>query len=234
MFLKKKILCLIPARGGSKGIKLKNLKKIENKSLVSHTINFAKSLKFIDEIVLSSDHKKIIDSGIKLGTKIHYRSKKLSGDFVADISLILDVIKNKKYYNFDYLLYLQPTSPFRLKRDFVKALKNLIKKKADATWSVTSISNKNHPLKILKQNSKNYIQTYINSGNKIIARQQLDRVFIRNGIFYFFLIKKLKNKKNIYLKKNLPYEINYKYINIDNQADLKKARKLFSEKRKSK
>ena len=61
MFLNKKILCLIPARGGSKGIKDKNLKKINNKSLVKITIQFAEQLKFLDNIVLSSDSKKILN-----------------------------------------------------------------------------------------------------------------------------------------------------------------------------
>ena len=93
MLFKKKILCLIPARGGSKGIKLKNLKKIGNKSLVSHTITFAKNLKFLDDIIVSSDNKKILNIGKKLGVSLHLRSKKLSGDYVSDISLILDVIK---------------------------------------------------------------------------------------------------------------------------------------------
>ena len=227
MFLKKKILCLIPARGGSKGIKFKNLKKIGKKSLISHAISFAKNLKFLDDIVVSSENKKILNIGKKLGVSLHLRSKKLSGDYVSDISLILDVIKNKKYVSFDYLLYLQPTSPFRFKKDFLKALKRLIKQKADAIWSVTNISNKNHPLKILMKNKKNYIQLYSNLGKKIIARQQLDEIFIRNGIFYFFSIKKLKIKRTIYLKKSIPYQIFYEYFNIDTPNDLKLAKKLY-------
>ena len=227
MLLEKKILCLIPARGGSKGIKLKNLKKIGNKSLVSHAITFAKNLKFLDDIIVSSDNKQILNIGKKLGVGLHLRSKKLSGDYISDISLILDVIRNKKYISFDYLLYLQPTSPFRFKKDFLKALKKLIKQKADAIWSVTNVSNKNHPLKILKKDKKNYIQTYLNLGKKIIARQQLGEIFIRNGIFYFFSIKKLKIKKTIYLRKSIPYQIFYEYLNIDSPNDLKLAKELF-------
>lgn len=227
MFLKKKILCLIPARGGSKGIRLKNLKKIGNKSLVSHAVKFAKTLGILDDIVISSENKKILNLGKKLGTNLHIRPKKLSGDVVSDISLILNIIKSKKYSTFDYLLYLQPTSPFRFKKDFLKALKNLIKQKADAVWSVTFVSNKYHPLKVLKRNKKKFIRIYLNSGKKIVARQQLDDVFIRNGIFYFFSIKKLKIKKTIYLEKTIPYPIFYKYLNIDTSNDLKLARNLF-------
>ena len=133
MFLKKKILCLIPARGGSKEIKLKNLKKINNKSLLSLSIEFAKSLKFLDGIIVSSENKKILKIAKDLNIKLHIRSKKLSGDLVSDIELILNILKTNNNNNFDYLLYLQPTSPFRFRNDFIKALTNLIKQKADAT-----------------------------------------------------------------------------------------------------
>ena len=226
MFLKKKILCLIPARGGSKEIKLKNLKKINNKSLLSLSIEFAKSLKFLDDIIVSSENKKILKIAKDLNVKLHIRSKKLSGDLVSDIELILNILKTNNNNNFDYLLYLQPTSPFRFRNDFIKALTNLIKQKADATWSVTKMSNKYHPLKILKKYGNNYFKPYLPSGKKIVARQQLNEVFIRNGIFYFFSIKKLILNKTIYLKKSIPYVVNYEYVNIDNYNDLKLGRQL--------
>lgn len=227
MFKKKKILCLIPARGGSKGIRLKNLKKIGNYSLVGHSIRFASSLKYIDQIIVSSDNKKIINVAKKLNVGIHVRSKKLSKDFVSDINLILNLLKEKKYKLFDYLLYLQPTSPFRYKPLFKQALQKLIYKKADAIWSVTKVSVKNHPLKILKKNNNNFIKPYLDSGKKVVARQQLGEIYIRNGIFYFFSIKALLRKKTIYLKRTMLSEVKYNHFNIDNQNDLRLARLLY-------
>ena len=82
-------------------------------------------------------------------------------------------------------------------------------------------------IKILKKSGNNYFQTYLPSGKKIVARQQLNELFIRNGIFYFFSIKKLILNKTIYLKKSIPYVINYEYVNIDNYNDLKLGRQLF-------
>ncbi len=227
MFLNKKILSLIPARGGSKGIKYKNLKKIGKKSLVENSIRFAKSLKFLDKIIVSSDYYKILNIAKSLNVSCHLRSKKLSKDFISDYQVIRNVLK--KYKNYDYILYLQPTSPFRKKKDIIKALTQLIKKKCHGSWSVTPVDTKHHPKKILKIENKKFIKTYTKSGTKIVARQQLDEVFIRNGIFYIFSVKEIINQKTIYLKKTLYYKINYKYFNIDTNQDLQKSRILAKE-----
>ena len=227
MFLNKKILCLIPARGGSKGIKDKNLKKINNKSLVKITIQFAEQLKFLDNIVLSSDSIKILHETKKTSCNQYKRPKKLSGDRVSDYKLIKDILAS--YNKFDYLLYLQPTSPFRTKKDIIFALRRIINENAHGIWSVTNVNKKFHPKKILKIKKKKYLEPYMKEGKKIIARQQLDKIFIRNGIFYIFSIKELRKQKTIYLKETLFHEINYKYYNIDDLSDLTNSRKLFKE-----
>ena len=102
MFLSKKILCLIPARGGSKGIKNKNLKKINNKSLVKIAADFAKSLNFIDKIVVISDSEKILKEAKLAKVNQHNRQKKLSGSYVSDSEIINEIIQ--KFKNYDYLL----------------------------------------------------------------------------------------------------------------------------------
>ena len=116
MLKNKKILIIIPARGGSKGIKLKNLKKINGKTLIQITIEFAKSLNFVDHIVVNSDHKKILETGRKMKVNSMIRPNRLSGDFISDYQIIENTIYNLKKSinkNFDILIYLQPTSPFR-------------------------------------------------------------------------------------------------------------------------
>lgn len=226
MLQNKKIICLIPARGGSKGIKLKNLKKIKKKSLLQASIDFAKKLNFLDNIIVSSENKKIINIAKNNNCEVHLRNKYLSRDYASDYEIIKSILDNKNYRNYDYILYLQPTSPIRYKKHFIDALKNLIKKKADSIWSVTKISNKYHPLKVLKKKNDIYFQTYLKKGQKVVARQFLTETFIRNGIFYFFSIKKFLKNKTIYLPKSLYYEIDYEYANIDNLEDLIKSRKL--------
>ena len=126
MSFSKKIIIVIPARGGSKGIKFKNLRKILNKSLVEITIDFAKFLKINKFIAVSSDNKKILKLAKKeggIGIKI---SKKLSGDLLSDFKVIFNnstKYKIKEKENFDYIFYLQPTSP--RKKDILKAFEKV-------------------------------------------------------------------------------------------------------------
>lgn len=225
MFKKKKIICLIPARGGSKGIKLKNLKKINNSSLVEITINQAKKIKYLDKIIVNSDHKKIIKTSKKIGADVIQREKKYSGDKVSDYQIILSSIKKLKT-NYDYVVYLQPTSPFRKNYQLIEALKLLIKKNYNSIWSVTKIDKKYHPFKVFNS-KKGFLNLFCEKGKKIVARQQLKDAFIRNGIFYIFNVNALKKYKTIYLPKTSFYETNHFFINIDDHNDLRTARKNY-------
>ena len=218
----------MPARGGSKGIKLKNIKKINGKSLIQITSEFIDKCKFFDLKVVSSDNKKIIEHSKDLEFEIVKRSNKLSGDRVSDFQVIqesLIFIKDNLKYDFDYLIYLQPTSPVRKKKHLLDTIKKVIKFKYEGSWSVTKVDTKYHPLKSLKI-VKNKLKLFDNRGQSIIARQMLNSVYIRNGVFYIFDIKSLIKNKSIYLKKILPSITEYKTANIDNLTDLSLAKKL--------
>lgn len=228
MINNKKILALVPARGGSKGIKLKNLKKINGKSLIKITSEFIDECKFFDFKIISTDHKKIINESNKLGFNIIKRNKKLSGDKISDYEVIINTINNLyKLTNikFDYLVYLQPTSPIRKKKQLLETLKKVIKYNYDGAWSVSKVSTKYHPLKsLIIQNHK--LRLFDNNGKNIVSRQMLNSSYIRNGVFYIFDIKRLKKNKSIYLKKIFPSITNYEIANIDNNNDLKIAKKI--------
>ena len=103
--------------------------------------------------------------------------------------------------------------------------KTVIKKKFHGSWSVTKISKKYHPNKILI-NKKKFLCLHNVEGLKFVSRQLLNDIFIRNGIFYIFSIKELEKQKTIYLKKLNLAETYYKTVNIDTAEDLKEARKL--------
>ena len=229
MFLKQKILALIPARGGSKGIKYKNLKKINRISLLGHVINFAYKCNFFDEVIVSTESEKISNEVKKYNAKIFKRSKITSKDYTSDYEVLMEVLKDKAVKKkYDYVVYLQPTSPIRKIHHLKAALKRVIEGKYDSSWSITIIDKKFHPKKILKISDKNFLSIYAHSGKKIFARQQLEDIYIRNGIFYIFKISKLIKSKHIYLKKNYPSITNYQSVNIDNYEDLKRAKKILN------
>lgn len=220
---------MIPARAGSKGIIKKNLKLLEKKPLVQHTIDFAKKLKFVDKIVVNSNDQRVILISKK--SKVDYikRIKKLSGDKISDYKLLYNTIDyyKKKNLFFDYLIYLQPTSPFRKLKDLYKASIKISKQNYETIWSVNKVSDKFHPYKLLEKKNK-FIHLHSSTGVKIVARQQLNDIYQRNGIFYIFDIRCLLKNKSIYPKKGIfPYEINYNYVNIDTKEDLTNCKKLF-------
>ena len=95
MLKNKKILCLIPAKGNSKGIKYKNLRKIKNKSLLEAAIDFAKNLTFIDHTVVSSENEKIINIAKNKNCGLHKRNKYLTRDHTSDYELIKAILKKK-------------------------------------------------------------------------------------------------------------------------------------------
>ena len=134
-------------------------------------------------------------------------------------------IVKKKY---DFVVYLQPTSPIRKIYHLKGALKKVIENKYDSSWSISSIDKKFHPKKVLKISDKNFLSIYSHSGKKIFARQQLENIYIRNGIFYIFKISKLIKNRDIYLKKNYPSITSYLSVNIDSYEDLKKAKKILN------
>lgn len=231
MYKNKKILAVVMARGGSKGIKFKNLKRINGLSLVAIAAKLLKKIKTIDESIISSDNKKIIEEGRKYGLKkIFKRPYSLSGDIVSDYSVMRHaLIKSEKFFKFkfDLILMIQPTSPLRTSRHINECIKLFFKKKdTSSVWSVSKLDTKFHPLKILERR-KNFLKYYHNKASKIIARQQLDTKYFRNGICYVIGRNTILKHKNLLGNKCVPYIMSEKIVNIDTIEDLKQANFYF-------
>ena len=229
--MKKKIIYAItPARGNSKGIKNKNLKSIKNKSLLKICFDTAKKIKLIDEIVISSDSDQIIKKAKLIGYKAYFkRPKKLSGDRVADMPVIkhallqIEKIIKKKI---DYIVMLQVTSPLRKSKHIEKCINKIIQKKLDSVWTVSEVNSKYHPDKQLIIN-KNQLRFLSKNGKNIIARQQLDSTYFRNGAAYVFSRRAVLNKQ-ILPKKSGYVIVKDKLISIDTRQDLTEVKKIIS------
>ena len=227
MFEKKKILAIIPARGGSKGIKLKNLKKINNVTLTSLAIQAAKKSKFIDRIIVSSDHNKIINEAKKNNLSFKYvRPKELAGDLISDYEVLKDCLvsmENEDKTKYDIILMLQPTSPERKTKHINESIKKIVRKRLDSVWTVSNVDLKFNPKKQLKiVNHK--LSFFHKDGAKIIARQQLKNTYIRNGLVYAISRDCILKKNSIIGDKSEAIIINGNIVNIDSNADLVKAR----------
>ncbi len=227
MILGKKILAIVPARGGSKGLRLKNLKKVKNKTLVEITANFIKKCKFVDFAVISTDNKKIANEGLRKGLHLIKRPKNISGDRIPDVKVLLhaykEVIKKKK---FDIIIMLHPTSPLRQKKDVKKAIELLIKKDFDSVWTLSQTDTKLHPDKqLIIINNK--IKFFTKKGKNIIARQQLSNVYHRNSNLYAVKSSHLLKKKSLYGKKTGAFIVKSKQVSIDSKDDIQLVESIF-------
>ena len=223
MISNKRILIVVPARGGSKGIPLKNLRKVNGVPLVAAVGKIIKSLSEIDQSVVSTDHEEIASVAEDAGIAVPFRRpKELSGDQISDIEVLTHALLEMELIDsvtYDIIVMLQPTSPLRKAKHVLDTIKMLVDGAWDAVWTVSETDSKSHPLKqlIVDKNSLNY---YDISGGEIIARQQLKPVYHRNGIAYAITRECLLNKKSIKGDRTGALVIKGEYISIDTEWDL--------------
>lgn len=217
-----KILAVIPARGGSKSVKLKNLRKINDVPIVEIAAKVASNVEYIDRIVVSTDHDGIAKAAIKGGADAPFiRPHELSGDRISDLEVLTHAIVTMEDIDnctYDIILMLQPTSPLRTKQNIIDSLQILVKGKYDAVWSVSRTDSKYHPLKQLNVNNGN-LHYYNEGGNSIVARQQLNQIYHRNGVVYSISRECLLNQKSTKGKNTGVLIIEGNHVSIDTEWD---------------
>ena len=138
MYKNKKIIAVIPARKNSKEIKKKNLIKLNGIPLIAYSIDYAKKSKLIDRVFVSTDGNNIASVSKKFGSEVIMRPKHLCTDTImSDYAIVhaIDYVKKILNYNFDYVVFLQPTTPLRQLGELDKAIKYCISKKFDTVFS---------------------------------------------------------------------------------------------------
>ena len=148
---KNKILGVIPARGGSKGLPNKNIIDLGGQPLIKYTIDAALKSKFITDCIVSTDSKDIISLAESYGISAPFiRPKNLSNDKTLSLPVIQHALKfmeKRLGYTYDKVIMLQPTTPFRTFDDIDAALSLLLRTKSDSVISVVDVEG-NHPLRM--------------------------------------------------------------------------------------
>lgn len=203
MYNGKKILALITARGGSKGIPDKNIKLLGDKPLMAWTIEEAKKSKYIDRLILSSDCSNIQNIAKKFGCEVPFSRPP---ELATDTSSSIDVVLHALDYigdNFDYLMLLQPTSPFRTAIDMDKVIEQTIDSNIQLMISVAKV--KKHPSYLYKiENSR--LVPYIDT-NKQLRRQDMPLTYEHNGAIYFSTVSFIKQNKTYNSTEAVPFEM---------------------------
>jgi len=219
-----KILAIIPARGGSKGIKNKNITDFYGKPLIYWTINAALKCKLIDKVVVSTDSLKIKKISEKIGAVVPFlRPKKISRDKSKTLDAIKYTVKRlekEKNYFADYIVTLQPTSPLREEKHLNASIRKIISdKNADSLVSCVKVPHIFNPNSLMKLKG-NYLKDYINS-EKVLRRQEKKKIFARNGAA-IYITRRSSIDAFIYGGNIIPYLMNHiSSIDIDCKEDLK-------------
>lgn len=227
-----KILCIIPARGGSKGIKDKNIIDVCGKPLIAYSINSAKDLKahqLIDTYIVSTDCEKIAEISKNYGAEVPFlRPKEISQDASKSIEFIIHALDYYKENGkvFDAVMLLQPTSPLR---DFNMLKEAVTKFNLSEELSLISCYKEEYinDLVMYKQAENNTLMPLNPLHNKGVRRQDHGMVFVRNGAVYLTKTNYLYETKQII--SDTPVLIEMKKtesVNVDTMEDLVYLRKM--------
>ncbi len=226
-----RILGLIPARGGSKGVPKKNVKLLGKKPLIEYTINDAKNSKLLTEIIVSTDDQEIAIEAEIAGYKPPFiRPAEFAKDTSTSLEVVLHAISffESKSIFFDAVCLLQPTSPFRTEGFIDKAIEKFIASKSDSLVSVLPIPNEFNPHWAFEENEMGLLQIATGEKNIITRRQELPKAFYRDGAVYITKTEVIKNgslygESIAYIENNPQF-----HVNIDTIEDWEKAEKLLT------
>lgn len=182
MINNKKVLAVIPARGGSKGVSRKNLRPLLGKPLIQWTIDEARLSRYLDQIIVSTDDMEIANVAITLGVNVPFlRPVELAQDDTPGIEVMLHAIRMVPGY--EIVITLQPTSPLRTNRDIDSALEFFINQNVNACVSVTEPEKSPYWMYYVDEKDKQ-LKPIISSERVISNRQQLPPTYVLNGAIY--------------------------------------------------
>jgi CMP-N-acetylneuraminic acid synthetase len=211
MIDEKKILAVIPARGGSKGVPRKNIRELAGRPLVAWTIEAAKKSKYIDRLILSSEDPEIIEVAKSYGCEVPFvRPIELAQDDTPGIEVVLDAVQRCPGYT--HVLLLQPTSPFRTNKHIDAFIEDFNQKKINCSVSVTTPDK--HPMWTFSMSEKSVLSPFFKD-SILSNRQSLPAAYVLNGALYISNINWLLANKSF-----MSSETNGFYMNPENSMDI--------------
>lgn len=221
MFKGKKILALIPARGGSKGLPGKNIKVLLNKPLIAWTIEEARKSRYVDKIVVSTDSQEIAEISKKYGADTPFlRPKELATDEAQGIDVVLHAINWFRNVGepYDLLILLQSTSPLRTPEDIDKAIELLFLKNAQAVISVSKVVH--HPYWVNTLPDDGCMRDFIRQEAVNKNRQQVHDFYALNGAIYVAFCDYVLEKKGFHGDETFAYIMSKeRSVDIDDEVD---------------
>ena len=224
-----KILAIIPARGGSKGLPGKNIKLLGGKPLFLHAYECAYNSKYEIDIVVSTDSNEIKAICIENNVIVIERPAELAQDSSSVITAIEHVLENMAI-RYDLIVLLQPTSPFRKSEELDQIIAFFeTDNRLEGVLSVVPVED-NHPARMYSVDSDFLMKPFLASNNETIRRQDLEAVYLRNGCFYVVRTESFLDQKSVMPARKKAYVMDSKYhVNIDSPRDFMIASLIYQE-----
>lgn len=224
---KNKVLAIIPARAGSKGIKDKNIIDLNGKPLIAHSIEAGLKSKYISKVVVSTDGEKIAKIAKDYGAEVPFlRPKHLATDTAKTIDCVIHCIEElkKNGEEYDYVVLLQPTQPLRQPWHIDEAFELIIKRNEDSLVSISKV--KDHPV-LMRTIDKNGYAINLLEGSSTKRRQEFPNFYKVNGAIYINKINENFNYDTSFNDNKLVYIMEEQYgIDIDDMLDMEIAKLL--------
>jgi len=227
---KTKILTIIPARGGSKGIPGKNSKLLGGKPLLQYTVEAARESSLLSRIILSSEDLEIIDIAKSLGLEVPFVRP---ANLATDASGTLEVVQHALRYfmeqgeTFDAVCLLQPTTPFRESGSIDKAIQKFMESGLDSLVSVREVPAEFNPHWVFEADEKGNLHIATGEKEIIKRRQELPKAYFRDGSLYLTKAEVILNQNSLY-GGSVGYVVSQSewYVNLDTPQDWERAEKL--------
>jgi CMP-N-acetylneuraminic acid synthetase len=219
-----KVLAVVPARGGSKGIPRKNLRRIGGLSLIARAARVIGELKWIDQAVISTDDPDMAEEGRRHGLDVPFmRPAALAGDTSSGPDVLHHAwteCERKYGMRFDHALYLEPTSPLRRADDVEATLKKLLSGPYQSAATVSRSPGHFTPHKCLLVDGEGLIRFYLPEGRAVHARQQIPAYYYRNGVAYAVRREPFLTSKEVIGDSTAAVVIDRPLVNVDDELEL--------------
>ncbi len=213
-----RVLGIIPARGGSKGVPSKNIIKINGKPLIQYTLDTVTGSRLLKDVFVSTDSDEILELVNKIGGKTLKRSSKNATDTSSVNDVIHEVLK-KIDKSYDIIMLLQPTAPIREPSDIDNVIKMFQDKEVTSVVSVVELDDI-HPARMYSLCNNRLLPLVPEDMEK--RRQDLEPVYLRNGAIYAIRMEAFKEHDKIILPEGTPYIMPQdQWLNIDAPRDIK-------------
>lgn len=218
-----RVLCTICARGGSKGVKNKNIKPLHGKPLIAYTIEQAKASNLFAHIVVSTDSDEIADVSVQYGAEVFFkRDPQMAGDTSGKLEVIRDAfIKSEEHYHttFDYLIDLDATAPLRSVEDIRNSFEQFLKDNNDNL--ITAMPSRRNPyFNLIEQNKEGKVYLSKTLDTKVVRRQDAPKCYDMNASIYIWKRETILKENSLFLENTGLYVMpENRSIDIDTPLD---------------